>query len=193
MKIELLFTIAAFIFLACGYALSGSKSALGEKYQKIFVEVGVNLTPFSELEDIIVSALKDSILEYGDLTLVSAKEEADAVFVIDLLNFERSFGGLGKTGTFDVDEYQLLTYEVKFVDSLGAALWSSGERKAYSFTALSLAAFDEGGFDLLEKGYKTKDFRSVRDVHNVDTNASFQRFATEIKNLVTDQVLEPDF
>jgi hypothetical protein len=181
-------------FLAgCGYTFSGSKSLLDGKYKKIYVEVGPNLTPFSELEDIIASALKDKILSYSSLALVDKKELADAYLSVDLINFERSFGGIGKTGTFDIDEYQVLTYEVKLQDQFGFVVWSSGERKAYSFSSLSIAAVDEAGFDLLEKGFKTKDFRSHRDVHNIDTSASFYSFAEEVANFVDDQVLMPDF
>lgn len=156
--------IGVAVFSSCGYKLSGAKSALGQRYNKVFVKVRQNLTPHFELENKSIDAVKALLLRYKDISLVDTESKSDAVINIDLINYETFFGAIGKTGTFDIDEYNVLTYRIDLINSSGKMIWSSNEQKVSSFGALSLSAFDEGGTDTLSKGYSTKDIRSTRDV-----------------------------
>ncbi|MEM4379333.1 MAG: hypothetical protein QXL01_01420 [Thermoplasmatales archaeon] len=177
----------------CGYTFAGARSTIGNKYPNLAVRVGQNSTPYSDLESRCIEAVKALAMRYRDVRLVEDSNKADASIVVNLLSYDTAFGAIGKTGTFDIDEYNVLTYRVDLVDSTGTTVWSSGEQKATSFSALSLAAFDEGGFETLSRGFSARDVRSARDVASIESDQIFIAFAQSVSETVENGLFDAGF
>ncbi|MCS6893594.1 MAG: hypothetical protein NZO16_03385 [Deltaproteobacteria bacterium] len=183
--------LAFLCFLSsCGYKFAGSESKLGQRFKNVAVKVGLNRTANSELENRILDHTKSLLARYRDVNLVEDETKADAIIRLNLLDYETVFGAVGKTGTFDIDEYNILTYKIDLTDYTGNIVWSSNEQKISSFSALSLAAFDEGGSDTIARGFSSRDLRSGRDIASIESDYLNTLFAEAIANVVEDGLLE---
>lgn len=189
----ILLSMIFILISGCGYTLAGTKSAIGSRYPNLAVRVGQNSTPYSDLESRCIEAVKALAMRYRDVRLVEDPNKADASIIVNLLSYDTAFGAIGKTGTFDIDEYNVLTYRVDLVDSTGTTVWTSGEQKATSFSALSLAAFDEGGFETLSRGFSARDVRSARDVASIESDQIFIAFAQSVSETVENALFDTGF
>ncbi len=187
------FLALLFLLVSCGYQFSGSQSKIGERYSKIAVQLGENLTSDTDLEVKILESITSLILRYRDVELVDNVAHADAIIMVNLKKLDSVYGALGKTGTFDIDEYRTLTYSIELVDANGDKIWNSGDQKVSSFSAVGLAAFDEGGVDSISKGYLSKDLRSARDVGSIDTDQTNSLFAQQISESIESAIFEKVF
>lgn len=192
MKYKLL-TVVLIALISCGYQFSGSKSKIGEKYTNVHVKIGENLTNDVDLELKIIDTITSLVNRYQDVEFVNDERQADAIILVYLKKLDSVYGALGKTGTFDIDEYRILTYSVELVDASGKKIWESGDQRVSSFSAVSLAAFDESGVDAISKGYLNRDLRSARDVSSIDTEQTNLLFAHQIADSLESAIFERHF